>query len=254
MNKELWRKIGKIALNVVLYLFLAVCLFAVLITVFGKKDDDGAAELFGYQLRVVTSPSMAKCDQTDVSDFDIGSIPVYSMILVECVPEDPEEAHEWYDDLEEGDVLTFRYVYADRQLTITHRITSIKEENGGFTIELEGDNKNDESGQLVQTIYTGEEASYNYVIGKVISKNFPLGFVISMLKKQVGLVLIVMVPCVIIIVLEIMKIVGVFTAEKKKKAEEEQARKDAEMEELRRRLAELEVKPAEEKTPPENEE
>ena len=48
-----------------------------------------------------------------------------------------------------GDVLTFRYVYAT-QVTITHRITSITEEaNGEFIIELAGDNKNSEDGQLI---------------------------------------------------------------------------------------------------------
>ena len=240
MDKKKLKKIGSIIINILLYLFLAVCVFSVVLTVFSKKDVDGAAELFGYQMRVVTSDSMAKCELTDVSGYDIKSIPLRSMIFVKLMPEDEAEANEWYGDLKVGDVLTFRYVYTN-QVTITHRITAITEkETGGYIIELAGDNKNSESGQLYQTIDTSIPNNTNYVIGKVTGQAFILGFIISLLKSPLGIIFIVIVPCFIIILLEVLKIVGAYNAERKKREQEEASKRDSELEELRRRLAELE--------------
>lgn len=239
-NKALLKKIGNIVLNILLYLFLAICVFAVILTVVSKRDSDGAATFFGHQMRLVTSPSMAECDLTDVSAYEIGSIPVNSVVFVETVPEDKESANDWYASLKKGDVLTFRYVYT-QQLTITHRIESIEaNDHGGYTIVLTGDNKNDDSGILSQTIDTANENSPNYVIGKVTAQNYPLGLFLSILSKPVGIVLIIIVPCFIIILLEVMRIVGVVSAEKKKREQEEQAKRESEIEELRRKLAALE--------------
>ena len=79
MNNPKIKKILNIASNVLLYLFLAVCVCSLVLTIFAKKDSDGTPEVFGHQLRIVVSDSMAKCDATDVSDFEIGSIPIRSM-------------------------------------------------------------------------------------------------------------------------------------------------------------------------------
>ena len=85
MKKETIKKIGNVLVNVVLYLFIAICLFSVFLTIFSKKDVDGAAEVLGYQMRIVVSDSMAKCEYTDVSDFKIKSIPLRSMIFVKVI-------------------------------------------------------------------------------------------------------------------------------------------------------------------------
>ena len=129
MDKAKAKKISSIVLSVLMYVFIAICLVTVFITVSSKKDTDGAAEIFGYQMRVVTSDSMAKSEYTDVSNFKIKDIPIRSMIFIDTVPDDPEKADEWYRDLKVGDVLTFRYVYTT-QVTITHRITSIVDKLG----------------------------------------------------------------------------------------------------------------------------
>lgn len=243
-----WKKIGKVALDVLLYLFLAVCVFALVLTISSKKDVDGAAEIFGYQMRVISSDSMAKCELTDVSGYKIKSIPLRSLIFVKRMPQDEREADDWYRSLKVGDVLTFRYVYTN-QVTITHRITSITEkETGGFLIELAGDNKNSDSGQLLQTIDTSIDNNTNYVIGKVTGQFFLLGFIISLLKTPLGMIFIVIVPCFIIILLEVLKIVGAYSAERKKHEQEETQKKDTELAELRRRLAQLENQNREEET------
>ena len=240
MNNPKAKKIIEIASNVLLYLFLAICIFSLTLTIFAKKDSDGTAEIFGYQLRIVVTESMAKCDETDVSDFDIKSIPLRSMVFVETVPEDKDEADAWFDGLNEGDVLTFKYVYAS-QVTITHRITKITPDGDGYIIELQGDNKASTDNQGVQVINTNErDTSPNYVVGKVVGQSRIIGFILSILKEPVGLICVIIVPCAIVIIMEIIKIVNVLGAERKQKADEENKKKDDELFELRRKLAELE--------------
>lgn len=239
MEKTTAKKIGNVILNVLLYVFLAICIICVVIALFAKRSPDGTADIFGFQMRVVTSDSMGACEATDVSDYEIGSIPIYSMVFVEAVPEG-NAADAWYRSLKEGDVLTFRYVYAS-QVTITHRITSITEkETGGFIIKLAGDNVESSSTQLYQTIDTSIPNSTNYVIGKVTGQSYPLGLLMSILMNPIGTVLIMIVPCAVIIILECIKIYRTLTAEKRKRLAEEQARKDAELAELRRKVAQLE--------------
>lgn len=228
------KKLCTTVLNILLYLFLAVCVVALVLTLFSKKDVDGAAEIFGYQMRVVTSDSMAECELTDVTGYSVGSIPVRSMVFVEVMPQQEVAADEWYRSLKVGDVLTFRYVYTN-QVTITHRIISVTEKStGGFVIELAGDNKNTDSGQLTQVIDTSVYENPDYVIGKVTGQSRFLGFAVSVFKTPLGIVFAVIVPCLIIIMLEVIKIVSAFSAQKKQQKEQELA-------ELRRRLAELEA-------------
>ena len=240
MNKAKTRKIGKIIIDVLLSIFLVICIFAVFVTVTAKRDSDGAAEIFGYQMRIVTSDSMAECEYTDVSEFDIKDIPVRSMIFIDVMPDDPDEADEFYRSLKVGDVLTFRYVYTT-QVTITHRITKITEkETGGFIITLAGDNKNAEDGQLTQVIDTSIPHNTNYVIGKVTCQSFVIGSVMSFLMQPVGIILLIILPCAIIILIEVLKIINTLSADKRKREQEENSKKDSEIEELRRKLAEME--------------
>ena len=242
MDKAKTKKIGKIVLDIVLYVFLAICIFLVFVTVLSKRDSDGAAEVFGYQMRVVTSNSMSKSEYTDVSDYKIKDIPIRSMVFVKTVPDDPNEANAFYSSLKVGDVLTFRYVYTT-QVTITHRITSITEkETGGFIIELEGDNKSSEDGQLTQVIDTSIPNSTNYVIGKVTGQARLFGLIMSFLMKPAGIILLIILPCAIIILIEVLKIVNMMAADKRLREQEELDKKESELEELRRRLAEMEKK------------
>ena len=240
MKNEKIKKALEIGSNILLYLFLAICIFSLGLTIFAKKDSDGTAEVFGYQFRIVITESMARCDETDVSDYDIKSIPLRSMVFVETVPEDAEEAKEWYNELKVGDVLTFKYVYAT-QVTITHRIISIEPDGEGYIIKLTGDNKASTDNQGTQIINTNDSAySPNYIVGKVVGQAKILGFILSIMKEPVGLICVIIIPCAIVIILEIIKITEALGAEKKKKADEENKKKDDELLELRRRLAELE--------------
>ena len=230
------RTFGRFLLGVILFCFLAVATAAVLITLFSEKNETGAVEIMGYQTLVVTSNSMEECAETDVSKYEIKSIPKNAMVLVQLVPENEAEAESWYRSIRVGDVLTFRYYYA-QQITITHRVTKITEkQTGGFIIELAGDNKNSDVNQLTQTIDTSDPASMNYVIGKVKFASVIPGMLLSALKSPVGLVLIIMVPCAIIIMMEVLKINNVVVEDKRVKEENRLQVMDA----IRRSVAENE--------------
>ena len=240
MDKAKTKKIVNVLSNIILGIFLVICVFSVIITLLSKKDSDGTAEIFGYQLRIITSESMAECPNTDVSNFEIKSIPLRSLIFVETVPDDREEAKKWYSELNVGDVLTFKYVYTT-QVTITHRIISIDDNgNGGYKIILAGDNKNSEGGQLTQTLDTSLDEGTNYIIGKVTGQSRVVGAILSVLKTTLGIILLIMVPCVLIIGYEVSRIVRVYSDERKKKYYAEQEKKDKEIRELRDMIAKLE--------------
>lgn len=239
---QIVKKFSKLAVNILLYIFIAVCLVSVVLTISSKKDADGTATIFGIQMRSVLSASMEKCDATDVSGFEIKDIPTGSMVFIDVVPEDPAKAEEWYADLKIGDVLTFKYVYV-KQETITHRITNIQANpDGGYTIRLDGDNKNYDSETLTQTINTAETNSPNYIIGKVTGQSYLLGLFVRALKSPLGLIFIVIVPSLLIMIFEILKLFRLFGAEKHK-------HERAELDELRRRLAELEAMKLSQKAP-----
>lgn len=244
MNKSLLYKIIKIASNVLLYCFIALCAVLVITSFAMKQNTDDALTVFGYQARIIQSDSMEKSEFTDVSKYKIKSIPVKSLVFIQTVPEDEQEAEEWFADLEVGDVLTFRYVY-NGQITITHRIIEIEEKStGGRILTLEGDNKNASTNLMQQTLDTSKHfdlTNYNYTIGKVTGQSFLLGLLVYAMNTPVGMFCIVVVPCIIIIIMEILRIVNVFSEDKRKKDSEEKAEKDAEIELLKQQLAALQA-------------
>lgn len=237
------KKVLSVAVDVLLALFLALCLVSLVFSIASRKDSDGAVNLFGIQIRVVVSDSMAACEETDVSSYEIKSIPVRTAVFIQTVPDNEAEAEEWYSQIKVGDVLTFKYVYGGSQETITHRVTNIE----GTVITLTGDNKSGQ-GTLSQVIdYT--DGSANYIIGKVTGTSRVLGLLITVVKSPVGVVCIIIIPCVLIIVMEMVRIFGVVSADKKKKAEIAQAEKDDEIAELKKRLAEMEKNSTTEEKP-----
>ncbi len=244
------KKVVTVVSNIILYAFVAVSIIGVLLTLTAKQGKDGTATVLGIQLRYVLSPSMEKSEYTNTDDFVIKDIPQSSVVLVRVVPTEPDLEYEWYDSLEVGDVLTFRYVYTTQE-TITHRIVDIyeKDDKSGFMIYLEGDNKSSESGALTQVIDTSVENGYNYVIGRVVGVSRVLGFLVKILSSPVGLILAVILPCSAILIFEIFRITSVMGLERREKEAEERKKKEDELNELRRRIAELETKTSSDSLP-----
>ncbi len=224
------------------YLFFLLCAFGLVLSITAKKDSDDAASLFGRQMRVVVSDSMAKCAQTDVSDYKIKDIPVKSLIFIELVPEEEEKAEAWYGKLKKGDVLTFRYVYV-KQETITHRLTEDPvPTEGGYILYLAGDNVASDSQTLTQTIDTSKKDSPNYVLGKVTGQSYPLGLFLTALQAPVGMICMVILPCLIIMGFEIYRLVSALTERKRQAAKEREEERERELESLKRELEELREK------------
>lgn len=232
------KKVANIVLDVVVVIVLLLALFTMIVTVNAKKSKDGTATIFGYQLRFVQSGSMEKCAYTDVSKYKVKSIKVKSCVFIKTAPTDVEKIKEWYKTLKVGDVLTFQY----KGEIITHRIVKIeeKETGNGYIITLKGDYKSSKDNEPAEQVIDTEvdtPATVNYIIGKVTGQSYLLGLCVYVLKKPVGIVCVVIVPCLLMIVIQIFRIVNVLGEDKKNKRKEEQANKDDEIEELKRQLA-----------------
>ena len=235
----------QIAGDVLFCLIIAFALFVLIISVSAKRDADGTANVFGYQLRFVRSGSMEKCDQTDVSGYKIKSIPVKSCVFIKKAPapEDQQALKEWCSALSVGDVLTFQYSkYGAANIqdkVITHRIVKIEPKEGGYIITLEGDNKNDTGSVGQQVIDTTKADGLDYIIGKVEGQSYFLGLCVYALKSPIGLIFIIIVPCMIVIAYEVIKIVTVLNKDKKDRQQQEQTAKEDEIALLRKQLEEM---------------
>lgn len=245
------KKVANIVLDVVVVAVLLLALFTMIVTVNAKKSKDGTATIFGYQLRFVQSGSMEKCAYTDVSKYKVKSIKVKSCVFIKTAPTSEKEINEWYKTLKVGDVLTFQYNresaankdnYDGDSKIITHRVIKIekKETGNGYIITLKGDYKSSKDNEPAEQVIDTEvdtPAKTTYIIGKVTGQSYLLGLCVYVLKKPVGIVCVVIVPCLLMIVIQIFRIVNVLGADKKNKRKEEQANKDDEIEELKRQLA-----------------
>lgn len=235
----------QIAGDVLFCLIIAFALFVLIISVSAKRDADGTANVFGYQLRFVRSGSMEKCDQTDVSGYKIKSIPVKSCVFIKKAPapDDQQALNEWCSALSVGDVLTFQYSkYGAANIqdkVITHRIVKIEPKEGGYIITLEGDYKNDTGSVEQQVIDTTKADGLDYIIGKVEGQSYFLGLCVYALKSPVGLAFIIIVPCMIVIAYEVIKIITVLNKDKKDRQQQEKTAKEDEIALLRKQLEEL---------------
>ena len=244
-TKQKVLKALQIAGDVLFCLIIAFALFVLIISVSAKRDADGTANVFGYQLRFVRSGSMEKCDQTDVSGYKIKSIPVKSCVFIKKAPapEDQQALNEWCSALSVGDVLTFQYSkYGAANIqdkVITHRIVKIEPKEGGYIITLEGDNKNDTGSVGQQVIDTTKADGLDYNIGKVEGQSYFLGLCVYALKSPVGLIFIIIVPCMIVIAYEVIKIITVLNKDKKDRQQQEKTAKEDEIALLRKQLEEL---------------
>ncbi len=241
-SKKTVKKVLSIVGNILLWIVVAFAVFVLIVSIVSKKDSDGTATIFGLQMRFVQSASMEKSEKTDVSAYKIKSIPTMSCVFVEVMPEDETQKQDWLKSISVGDVLTFKYVYGTKQETITHRVTKIEVNSyGGYDIDLKGDNEVDgeQVSQQTQTIHTNETNSHNYVVGKVVGQSYLIGLLVYILRQPIGIIFVIIVPAVIIIVFEVMRIVRVVGKDKKEKILKQQQEKEDEILELKRQLAAL---------------
>lgn len=102
-------------------------------------------------------------------------------------------------DLKTGDIITF--LSSDSRyagLTVTHRIVGVeKGEDGSIYYRTKGDNNNTEDSTLVK---------HDNVYGKVILKIPKIGYIKYVLSTAFGWILLVVIPCLGIVIYDVIKI------------------------------------------------
>ena len=104
------------------------------------------------------------------------------------------------ETLEVGDIITF--IAPDSRyggISITHRILEkyYDESLGSYTYKTKGDNNNVADGSLVPN---------ENILGKVILKIPKLGYLQDLLANKAGLIIVVIIPCLVILSYDIMKV------------------------------------------------
>ena len=229
------QKINKI-FNILSYCFIFIAAIFTITTINLKENPKDGITIFNHQMMVVETESMEKNELVNVDEYEIKSIKKNSLIIVKVV--DENDPYSFYKEIEINDVLTFKYMIGNKQETITHRVINKTPKEEGFIFELRGDNINKDGTTSTQMIDTTEEDSFNYIIGKVEATSYFLGLVLTTLKSQIGIIGVVIIPSIILIFFEIIKIINEINKDKIQKSIE----KDQELLELKQKLIELEKK------------
>lgn len=200
MNKETWKKISDIlnfiakTLLYVVFVFMIFIIFVIACYVIGiqKNLKSGNYEAPLYSAYVIVSPSMHP------------TIKVNDAVIVK---------RKKAEDIKKGDVITF--VSTDTRtagITITHRVIEILEDSDGNKLfRTKGDNNNVADSSLVRE---------SDLSGKVIMKIPKIGYIQYFISQKYGWLIAVVIPCMGIIVYDILKIFKTMTkgvSAKKKK-------------------------------------
>ena len=170
----------------------------------------GEAYKPAFSLYTILTQSM----QPNINPYDV---------IVDVAVKNPE-------DIQVGDIITFVSTSSlTKGMTITHRVYDIKQENGEYVYYTKGDDN---------LSHDALPAPYSNVLGKVLFHIPQLGRIQSFLSTKGGWLIVVVVPAVIIIILDILKIFRLQTAknqvdvaltmEKDKKLKEEKRKKEIE--------------------------
>lgn len=240
----------KIVWNIVSWVLVGFCLlFAVSIIVARVKmpNQNSVMSIGGTEMRIVLTGSMEGSDEfyEQNPEYEIKDLPVDTLLFIKKVPyHDDEETqarlqNEFYEDVKEGDILTF--YYSGTSYIVTHRVIEKTYENGIYTFVCRGDNP--EGDKFISEASPTQTVKSNsgHIIGKVTGANFALGWTIkNVVQNKVVVILVIIVPSFIMMVYEIFKIFYILSEEKKDKInKEEKDKRDAELDELKRQIEEL---------------
>lgn len=217
---KVYHFVAKVLLYSVLIILILVAIgFAAYFVDLQRNIKNGVNKSPLLSAYIIISPSM------------VPTIKVEDAIII--LRQEPEE-------LEVGDIITF--LSSDPRysgLTITHRIVGIeKSENGDIFFRTKGDNNNTEDTALV---------SSKNVFGRVILKIPKIGYIQSLLMKSYGWIILVVIPCLGIVIYDIIKLVKSIKGTIKKNAKNEikqeridliETKEDIKREEEEKKLAE----------------
>lgn len=195
------------ALVILILLALFLAYYTISTSIFSKKGEE--YEPF-VSLYTIVSGSMEP------------NINIYDVVISKKV-KSPK-------DIKAGDVITFISTSSiSKGMTITHRVVEVIENENGVAYRTKGDNNISPD---------TAPAEFNNVIGKVILRVPQLGRVQSFLGTQGGWLIVIVIPALIIIISDILKIFQLAGVKNKiEKIEEEnerRKRKKIEQENLRK--------------------
>ena len=176
---DIWHFIAKVVLYAI-FVFMIFIGFVLVCYVVGLQRNlrSGHYQPPLYSAFIIISPSMEP------------TIKVRDAVIVKKAS---------VSDLEKGDIITFNST--DERfsgITITHRIVEIiKDTKGKPMFRTKGDNNNVEDATLVRK---------EDLVGKVILKIPKVGYIQYILSTAYGWIIIVVIPCMGIIIYDIMKI------------------------------------------------
>lgn len=188
-------KVFLYSILIILILVAVLFTFYFIDMIHNVKGGNPKSPLFGAY--VIISPSM------------VPTIKVEDAIVI--MRKEPEE-------LKKGDIITF--LSSDPRysgLTITHRIVGIEKSEKGYFYRTKGDNNNTEDSALV---------SSDNVYGKVILKIPKIGYIQYVLTQAYGWVLLVVVPCLGIVIFDILKLIRTIRGHNSSNEDEHNNNKD----------------------------
>lgn len=175
--------------NLFSVLIIAAAVFVLCTVVFTKSGD--APTVFGYTALRVTTGSMKPTYDVD------------AMIIVKKV--DPQE-------IKENDVISFYSQDPSLDGAVnTHRVVSIKEENGKRSFVTKGDNNN---------VVDAYDVESQYLIGRVVASSKIIGKISRLVANPLIFIPIILIPLAVIL---ISNLLGTIHMAKRIAREEEEA-------------------------------
>lgn len=175
--------------NLFSVLIIAAAVFVLCTVVFTKSGD--APTVFGYTALRVTTGSMKPTYDVD------------AMIIVKKV--DPQE-------IKENDVISFYSQDPSLDGAVnTHRVVSIKEENGKRSFVTKGDNNN---------VVDAYDVESQYLIGRVVASSKIIGKISRLAANPLIFIPIILIPLAVIL---ISNLLGTIHMAKRIAREEEEA-------------------------------
>lgn len=191
-NYNSFKKIMKFIANIISWTVLIVLLliaafllyYYISTKLYATKGDKFEPKVGLY---TIVSPSMTP------------NLNVYDVIL-DVKVEKPE-------DIKVGDIITFVSTSSiSRGLTVTHRVVAILETENGLEYKTQGDNNLTPDTTTVQ---------FKNILGKVAFKIPQLGRVQEFLSSSAGWLLVVVIPALMIIISDVLKVIKLAGAKQK---------------------------------------
>lgn len=187
------KKIGSIALDVVIVVAFVVSVFVIIANTSAQKAG-GQPNIFGYVFSSVQTDSMEP------------EIMTGALVIGKMVDSDTQ--------IGVGDIITFNHKVSGQVITKTHRVVKIDTENGIDVYTTRGDNNPDANNDGVPDD-DAEKRTIDDVVAVHVTDIPAVGAIIDFLKSPVGFVICLVLPLLAFIGYQIYKLISLYLQNKK---------------------------------------